>query len=179
MKPLRRRRSTRDPGVDPMQNLWAKLGIPGDYAARRGLPMQREARRLIPIGRHCRLAPGAARAWQAMQSAAREDGVTLILLSGFRSVRRQATVIRRKLAQGQRLQAILRSVAPPGCSEHHTGCAIDLGDDTAPPLDRRFARTKAFRWLVRNASRFGFRLSYPRRNPQGFVFEPWHWRWAR
>jgi D-alanyl-D-alanine carboxypeptidase len=78
-----------------------------------------------------------------------------------------------------RLTDILRSVAAPGCSEHHTGCALDLGDDTSPPLEESFGRTMAFRWLVRHAARFHFRLSYPRRNPQGLVYEPWHWRWRR
>jgi D-alanyl-D-alanine carboxypeptidase len=173
----RRHRGPRGREVDPIRRLWAELGIPADYAARREIPRQREARRLVVIGANCRLTPGAARAWRAMQSAARDHGVTLILLSGFRSVRRQAAIIRRKLRRGQRLADILKSVAAPGCSEHHTGCALDLGDGAAPPLDEGFAQTKAFRWLVRHGSRFGYRLSYPRRNPQGFVFEPWHWRW--
>ncbi len=177
MNRARRRRIGRKHGTGLVPRLWAELGIPADYAAARGAPRQPEARRLVTVGRRCRLAPRAARAWRAMQRAARADGVTLIALSGFRSVRRQAAIIRRKLKRGQRLAAILRAVAAPGCSEHHTGQAIDVGDDSSPPLDVRFARTKAFRWLVAHASGFGFRLSYPRRNPQGFVFEPWHWRW--
>jgi zinc D-Ala-D-Ala carboxypeptidase len=160
-----------------LARLWAELGIPADYPLARGMPRQRETARLVPVGPNCRLAPRAARAWRALQAAARADAVTLVALSGFRSIRRQAEVIRRKLAQGATVETILRSIAAPGCSEHHTGCALDVGDDSSPPLAASFARTKAFRWLTRNAWRFGFRLSYGRRNPHGIVFEPWHWRW--
>ncbi|HVT32680.1 MAG TPA: D-alanyl-D-alanine carboxypeptidase family protein, partial [Rhodanobacteraceae bacterium] len=38
-------------------------------------------------------------------------------------------------------------------------------------------RSPAFAWLKRHASRFGFRLSYPRRNRHGIAYEPWHWCW--
>ncbi len=158
-------------------HLWAELGIPADYPGARKIARQAEATRLVVCGRRCRLAPRAARAWQAMRAAARADGLALRALSGFRSVRRQAGIIRRKLARGDPLPEILRSVAAPGYSEHHTGRALDVGDDATPPLDAAFASTRAFAWLVRHAARFGFRLSYPRHNAAGFVFEPWHWCW--
>jgi len=177
MSRRRRERAGRNRSPDPLADLWADLGISADYALARGMPRQREAGRLVRVGPACRLAPGAARAWKRMEEEARTDGITLRALSGFRSVRRQAWVIRRKLARGVSLATILRSVAAPGCSEHHTGCAVDVGDDTSAPLEAGFARTRAFRWLRRNAGRFHFHLSYPRGNRQGLVFEPWHWRW--
>jgi len=31
--------------------------------------------------------------------------------------------------------------------------------------------------LQKNARRFGYRLSYPRRNPHRIAYEPWHWCW--
>ena len=34
-------------------------------------------------------------------------------------------------------------------------------------------------WLRTNAPRFGFHLSYPRNNPHGIGYEPWHWCWRR
>lgn len=112
-----------------------------------------------------------------MQAAAAVDGVTLLPLSAFRSVARQATIIRRKLATGQRIEAILRVSAVPGCSEHHTGRALDLGAPGHLRLEASFARTREFRWLSRHAAKFGFHLSYPRGNRHGIVYEPWHWCW--
>ena len=112
-----------------------------------------------------------------MQAAAAGEGVALVPLSAYRSVARQTLIIRRKLAQGQRMGDILRVNALPGCSEHHTGRALDLSTPTLFRLETAFGRTLAFRWLRRRAQDFGFHLSYPRGNPQGVMFEPWHWCW--
>ncbi len=166
-----------------LRRIWARLGIPADYARTRRLIPQREAARLVAIGRApddgkiIRLAPRAAAGWRKMHAAAAHDGIVLLPLSGFRSVPRQARIIRRKLAAGRTLAEILRSVAAPGFSEHHTGRALDLGSPEHIELDAHFARTAAFRWLRRRAGEFGFRLSYPRGNPHGIAYEPWHWCW--
>ncbi|MDB6165085.1 MAG: vanYB, partial [Lacunisphaera sp.] len=125
------------------------------------------------------LTPAAARAWRRMRAAAAVDGIVLVPLSGFRSVVRQTGIIRKKLAAGRSLGSILRFIAAPGCSEHHTGRALDLGSPEDQEMEYSFARTGAFRWLQRHAARFGFRLSYPRGNPHGIGYEPWHWCWRR
>ena len=157
--------------------------LPADYAQTRKLRRQREATRLASVGRAAddgrwvRLAPRAAAAWRRMQVAAAHDGVELLALSGFRSVRRQHQLIERKLAAGETLEEILRYVAAPGFSEHHTGRALDIGSPEHLELDGNFARTAAFRWLSRRAAEFGFNLSYPRNNPHGIGYEPWHWCW--
>jgi zinc D-Ala-D-Ala carboxypeptidase len=167
----------------PLGIIHAALGIPTDYGATRHLRPQREAKRLVMVGRTpddgraVRLAPRAAAAWRRMRAAAARDGVVLLPLSGFRSVARQRAIIREKLAGSQRIADILRLVAAPGYSEHHTGRALDIGSPDDLALDEEFARTTAFRWLRRHATKFGFRLSYPRRNPHGIAYEPWHWCW--
>jgi D-alanyl-D-alanine carboxypeptidase len=166
-----------------LQRLWARLGVPADYAARARLRLHREAKRLVVIGRAAddrkilRLAPRAAAAWRRMAAAASADGVTLLPLSAFRSVARQTTIVRRKLARGQAIEKILRVSAVPGCSEHHTGRALDFGTPGHLDLEESFGRTPAFRWLVQHAGRFNFHLSYPRRNSHGINYEPWHWCW--
>ena len=177
--------SRRRPGTNAaaLRRLWARLGIPADVAARAAQRLHPEAKRLVGIGRAAddgrslRLTPAASRAWRKMQADAAANGITLVPLSAFRSVARQATLIRRKLARGQPIAAILRVSAVPGCSEHHTGRALDLGAPGHLQLEVSFARTREFRWLKRHAGRFGFRLSYPRNNRQGITFEPWHWCW--
>ena len=133
------------------RELWTRLGIPAQYARRAERRLQPEARRLVFIGRAeddgriLRLIPSAAKAWRKMQSAAAAVGVTLRPLSAFRSVARQTAIIRRKLARGQRIEDILRVSAVPGCSEHHTGRALDLGAPGHLKLETPFARTREFR----------------------------------
>lgn len=161
------------------------LGIPDDYGASRSLRRFREAnqRTLVLVGRapddgrRVRLTRPAAAAWRRMRTAAARDRIELLPLSGFRSVARQIRIIRTKLAAGEAIADILRLVAAPGFSEHHSGRAIDIGSPEHIELDEHFARTAAFRWLRRHAGEFGFRLSYPRRNPHGIGYEPWHWCW--
>ena len=174
---LRNRRFTRR-----IARLHQALGIPAAYAQLRGLPLQPEARTLVPVGpdiyqRQQRLLPPAAAAWQAMAAAAAADGIELQLVSAFRPVDDQAGILRRKLEQGQSIDAILRVSAAPGYSEHHSGRAIDLTTPGYAVLEEEFERSAAFAWLGRRAAEFGFRLSYPRGNPHGIAYEPWHWAW--
>jgi D-alanyl-D-alanine carboxypeptidase len=112
-----------------------------------------------------------------MRSAARADDVTLEAISGYRSHEYQLGIFRRKLARGLALEQILAVNAAPGYSEHHSGEAIDIGTPGEPPAEESFETTPAFAWLQRRAVGFGFRMSYPRDNPHGIVYEPWHWRW--
>ncbi len=164
--------------------LHAELGIARDYGAQRGLTLQPEADaaalRIIAQksdGSTVQLIPSAAVAWAHIKTAARAAGVELLPLSGFRSVARQADIIRTELAAGRALADLLTSIAAPGFSEHHTGCALDLGAPDEPPLAEGFAQTAAYTWLTLHAGRHGFHLSYPRANPHGIVYEPWHWCW--
>lgn len=156
------------------------LGIPDSYAAECRLELQPEAAelvsvRVLPDGRELKLAPTAAAAWASLFGAADRENVALRLISGFRSVDHQRQIVERKLANGQSLAEILRVNAAPGYSEHHTGRAVDIGTPGCPPLSEAFEETLAFAWLVRQAGGFGFRLSYPRGNPHGVSYEPWHW----
>ncbi len=167
----------------PLKGIWRELKVPAGYAVSRNLSVQREARTLVSVGpapddgQLVRLAPSAAAAWRRMRAAAAGDGIVLLPLSGFRSVERQTTLFRRKLAAGQTIDDILKLVAAPGFSEHHTGRALDLGSPEQIAIDEDFARTVAFRWLRRHAAEFGFHLSYPRGNRHGIGYEPWHWCW--
>ena len=169
--------------AQPRRVLWAALSIPADYAEQRHLPLQREATRLVSIGpaaddgKTLRMAPRAASAWKRMRAAAARNGVQLLPLSAFRSVARQTKIIRGKLAAGEMIADILQLVAAPGCSEHHTGRALDIGSPDEFELVEHFAKTAEFRWLRKHAGKFGFHLSYPRRNPHCIAYEPWHWCW--
>jgi D-alanyl-D-alanine carboxypeptidase len=165
--------------------LHRELGVPANYAAHRKLSPFGEAAEhdLVEVGmsdegRPIRLLRPAAEAWGLMRSAAMRSDIELVPLSGFRSIARQTEIIRGKMADGQPLAEILRLVAAPGFSEHHTGRALDIGTTEHTELDEEFANTAAFRWLQEHAPSFAFTLSYPRGNPHGIAFEPWHWCWS-
>jgi D-alanyl-D-alanine carboxypeptidase len=113
-----------------------------------------------------------------MKKSAAAAGVQLLLVSGFRSVRHQADIIRRKLAAGQSIEEILAVNAAPGCSEHPTGRAVDIATLGTRPLTAEFDGSPAFVWLQANAAAFGFKMPYGRDNRFGFEYEPWHWSQA-
>ncbi len=179
---LRQGAVTGDLPRDDLHALHARLGLAPDYAVTSGLPEHAEPRCLQFAGydRYHRalwlLAP-AARAWQAMQAAARAERVHLDAISGYRSHAYQHGIFERKFARGLTLADVLRVNAAPGHSEHHSGRALDIGTPGEPPAEESFEHTAAFAWLRANAGTFGFRLSYPRDNPHGIVYEPWHWCW--
>jgi D-alanyl-D-alanine carboxypeptidase len=170
-----------DPFAERIATELQALGIAPGYGEQRQLALQPEASELVTArvlkdGRELKLAPATAHAWQALTTAAAAENITLLLISGFRSVAYQRSILDRKLAEGQTLEQILQVNAAPGFSEHHTGRAVDIGTPGCPPLTEAFEATLAFAWLARRAADFGFRLSFPRGNPHGVIYEPWHWR---
>ncbi len=156
------------------------LGLDDGYGERTGLALVAEPAALVFAGRDRYRRPlwltaAAARAWLAMQRAAQADGVILEAISGYRSHDYQLGIFARKLARGQTVEQILTVNAAPGYSEHHGGRALDIGTPGEPAAEESFEATPAFAWLVRRAGDFGFAMSYPRDNPHGIVYEPWHW----
>jgi len=158
----------------------AEFAISPVLLAQRGLEICPEPSELVTAetdadGREHRLVPAAAAAWPRMVKAAGEDGVVLRIASAFRTLDRQAAIIRGKLQRGVSIEQILCVSAPPGYSEHHSGRAVDVYTPGCPPLELEFERTEAFEWLSSRAKGYGFALSYPRHNQQGYSYEPWHW----
>ncbi len=157
------------------------LGLDEDYGERVGLELVPEPAALAFAGfdryrRPLWLTAAASRAWDMMRRAAAQDDILLDAISGYRSHDYQLGIFGRKLARGQTVEQILTVNAAPGYSEHHGGNALDIGTPGEPPAEESFEDTKAFAWLRANADEFGFVMSYPRDNPHGIVYEPWHWR---
>lgn len=67
--------------------------------------------------------------------------------------------------------------ADQGYSEHQLGTTVDLADAETGATSQAFANTEAYKWLLDNAHRYGFILSYPEGN-NFYIFEPWHWRFV-
>ena len=158
----------------------AGLGIAPSYPDQTRLPFHESPAELREIGPDCfgrpqQLRPDAAMAWAQMKQSAATDGIALEVVSAYRSPKYQVEVIQRQLDAGQAIEDILTRVAAPGFSEHHSGCALDITTTGFEAVEESFEDSDAFAWLVDNAAQFGFHLSYPRNNPYGVVYEPWHW----
>ena len=185
--PLGTRNGIDHVGELPLHRLQERLdalGIDADaYEARTGLALVAEPDWLAFAGfdryrRALWLRIDAARAWLRMHDAAARDDVLLDAISGYRSHDYQLGIFDRKLARGLSIDDILAVNAAPGYSEHHGGCALDIGTPGEPPAEESFEATPAFEWLQAHAGGNGFAMSYPRGNPHGIVHEPWHWRFA-
>ena len=169
--------------TDGVQQRLGMLGIDADdYAARTGLALVAEPAALMFAGidryrRALWLQRDAARAWLGMRAAALRDGVVLEAISGYRSHDYQLGIFERKRARGLAIDDILAVNAAPGFSEHHSGQALDIGTPGEPPAEESFEASPAHAWLQQHASSHGFGMSYPRDNPHGITFEPWHWRY--
>lgn len=184
--PMHPRAGLEHVGELPLHRLHERLDMLGidetDYADHTGLTLVAEPDWLAFAGvdryrRPLWLHIDAARAWLHMRDAARHDGIVLEAISGYRSHDYQLGIFEGKLARGQTVDDILAVNAAPGFSEHHSGLALDIGTADEPPAEESFEATPAFTWLRSNAAGFGFIMSYPRNNPHGIVYEPWHWRY--
>jgi len=169
--------------LDRLADRLDALGLDAEaYADHTGLRLVPEPAALACAGcdryrRPLWLHPHAARAWQRMHATALLDDVVLEAISGYRSHDYQLGIFERKLARGLAVEDILTVNAAPGYSEHHGGRALDISAPGEPPAEESFEATRAFDWLTAHAGAFGFVMSYPRDNPHGIVYEPWHWQW--
>jgi len=67
--------------------------------------------------------------------------------------------------------------ADQGYSEHQLGTTLDFTTLEIGASYLIFDKTTAYKWLLENAYKYGFILSYPEGN-QYYQFEPWHWRFV-
>ena len=116
------------------------------------------------------------------QALKAETGRQLFIRSGYRSPAYQLYVFLYHLtANNWHLRKTMRGVALPGYSEH--GYPIKQGVDLNPVQNisdmKHFYKTKEYKWLLKNASKFGFYLSFPAGNKSGTMFEPWHWHYEK
>jgi D-alanyl-D-alanine carboxypeptidase len=140
-----------------------------------------EFRPELTIVRGYQVAEPAAGPLERLLAAGDRRGLGLKIESAFRSYAYQqhvhaATVAARGEATADALSA------RAGYSEHQTGLAVDLITPADPGCDFEacFARTRAGRWLARNAWRWGFIVRYQPATTAitGYAPEPWHLRYV-
>ena len=119
---------------------------------------------------------------QDMFDAALDDGVDLVVRSGYRSEEEQKALMINKISEFRRAglsrsearEKALRWVAMPGTSEHQLGFAVDINAENGT------ADEKAYSWLSEYAHEYGFILRYPNSKSHitGISYEPWHFRYV-
>ncbi len=122
--------------------------------------------------------------FEDMCKAAKDDGITLVSVSAFRSYSYQEGLYNNRVTRCQNEDGLSLDeakkkaatiVAIPGTSEHHLGLAVDINS-----VETSFENTKAFKWLQENAEKYGFILRYPKDKQEitKIIYEPWHYRYV-
>lgn len=126
-----------------------------------------------------RLRAEAAGALDRMLSTASDAGFDIRSRSAYRSYEEQRVTFQYWVDVLGREEAE-RVSARPGHSEHQLGTTADLTAATVDwQLTESFGETAEGQWLMENAHRFGFALSYPegKEDVTGYRYEPWHYRY--
>lgn len=106
---------------------------------------------------------------------AEDDEIEINIVSAFRDFYTQSSLKNQyKVSYGSGANAFS---ADQGYSEHQLGTTVDLSTPAISNTLNGFETTPAYKWLLDNAHKYGFVLSYPPNN-QYYVFEPWHWRFV-
>ncbi|MEI6842937.1 MAG: M15 family metallopeptidase [bacterium] len=107
---------------------------------------------------------------------ANAEGVYFSVLSAYRSFGTQANLkATYKVIYGS--GTANKFSADQGYSEHQLGSALDFTATSTGEALTGFEKTKGYEWLMQNAYKFGFILSYPKGNKY-YIYEPWHWRFV-
>lgn len=105
----------------------------------------------------------------------------IIPVSGYRSKAEQEKLYQDSLIENGR-SFTEQYVAYPGCSEHQTGLAIDLGEnlDEIDFIRPSFPYTGIFAHFRELAADYGFieRYSHGKEQITGISHEPWHFRYV-
>ncbi len=115
------------------------------------------------------------KAFYQMAKAASEEGISLMVNSGYRSYEEQEEITKTYLeAYGQNY--VDNYVAKPGYSEHQTGMSLDVASKTV----NTFVLSPEYEWMMDNAYLYGFILRYPKSKEEitGYKCEAWHYRYV-
>ena len=115
--------------------------------------------------------------FEKMAKDAKKNNLNIIAVSTYRSYDYQKNLYSNYVKEKGEEYANMAS-AKAGHSEHQTGLAVDISDKS---LDYdNFENTKEFKWVSKNAHKYGFILRYPKAkfHTTGFKYEPWHYRYV-
>lgn len=166
--------------VNPEQELWNLVVV----NAGRKMPAGYQPKLAEVCGSGVYMDYRVAPWYDKMYNAAKQDGITLVPYSGYRSYARQERnynnltdtyMSRYGISRSEAAAKAATVILPPGTSEHNLGLAMDICNTYDS-----FATQKEYRWLMENAHKYGFILRYTaeKKPITGIVPEPWHWRYV-
>lgn len=122
------------------------------------------------------LRSSAASSANQMLAAARSQGVTMYIVSSYRSQSYQINLFNSYMRNDPNNAPYYS--APPRSSEHELGLAIDISYDSQLHSDLNYSALGA--WMDQHAHEYGWILRYPygKTNVTGYYFEPWHYRYV-
>jgi len=148
---------------------------------------------LTLVGTSIKLQKQVFEAFEEMKKAALKEGISIKIVSGYRSFDRQKLIWNRKynlyISQGLEpntaLQKIVEYSTLPGSSRHHWGTDIDIIDASVKAPNSllneiNYVENGPYfqlkKWMDKNAESFGFYLVYTKNSERkGFKYEPWHY----
>jgi len=146
--------------------------LPAGYEQYNLVNMSRE--HTVNDGKQYLLAGVAYENYIKMSDDAKKDGLSMKVLSAYRTENYQRNLYNNKVRTTGRVNADNYS-ARPGHSEHQTGLAVDISSTKGT-----FEYTPEFKWLQKHAHEYGYILRYPKGKEwiTGYSYEPWHYRYV-
>ena len=119
----------------------------------------------------------AANAFESLSKDASKENYKIIAMSTYRSYEYQVDLYNKYVKSDGKDAADTYS-GRPGNSEHQTGLAVDVYNQTETYTN--FEKTKEYNWMQENAYKYGFILRFPKgkENETGYEFESWHYRYV-
>jgi LAS superfamily LD-carboxypeptidase LdcB len=145
------------------------------------------------VGETHKLQKEVFEAFTEMQKEALKEGISIQIVSAYRSFNRQNEIWNKKytayISEGylpqQAIEKIIEYSTIPGTSRHHWGTDIDIIDSLqkAPEkllIEKNYNKGGVYSnlkiWMDNNAEKFGFYLVYDDNHlRKGFKYEPWHY----
>ena len=123
------------------------------------------------------LAEECEKAFNEMKKAAKKDGISIWIDSGYRSFGTQKKLYDSYVKRDGAAVADTYS-ARAGHSEHQTGLSIDVNNASTAAFNKTYK--KVGEWLEKNCYKYGFIIRYPKgkESVTGYIHEPWHIRYV-
>jgi len=118
----------------------------------------------------------AYEAYKQMYEAAVAQGLSLRIVSAYRSYNRQVNLYN-SYASSDGVALADTYSARAGFSDHQTGLTVDI---LSPSTDfSNFEYSAEGKWLAENAHKYGFIMRYPegKQEVTGYKYESWHFRY--
>ncbi len=117
----------------------------------------------------------AAQAWNQLYAAAKEDGISIMVVSSFRTQAYQEMLFNSYLAVDPNAASYS---ARPRSSEHESGLALDISYDYE--LHDDLQTSELGQWMKENGYLYGWIVRYPQGKEEitQYIYEPWHYRYV-